>query len=135
MYVPPSHPLHLSTDFHADIITTEHPSLENITDACDLLHALNANPTFTDDEPSSCFSEFLLRIETAAPSPNDDEDETNQSWGHTQFTAGKLTCTSVLDTWASVGSPRFAYKLIAAALTTCRVSRWLCKTQMALTPT
>ncbi|KAF7967814.1 hypothetical protein HWV62_32973 [Athelia sp. TMB] len=117
------------------IILSEHPDLGNLTDAIDLLHALNANPSFTSEQPSSSFTEFLHRIETAIPAPTDDEDEIGQSWGHRQFTAGGLTCTSVLDTWANIGSPSFAYRLIAAALTMCRVSRWQCKTQLAITPT
>lgn len=93
------------------------------------------NPTLPSAEPSPTFIDFLDRIERAVPSPEDGEDDTNESWGHRQFTAGRLTCMSVLKSWASVGSPTFAGRLIAAAVTTCRVSRWLCKTQKSTTPT
>lgn len=115
----------------AEIISSEYPDLP---DAVDLLHALNTNPTFMTGQPSPTFSAFLQRIETATPTPSDDEDDTRESWGHAQFTAGSMTCTSVLDTWASVGSPGFAYRLIAAALTTCRVARWICMTHPDAAP-
>lgn len=112
----------------------DHRNLNDFSDAIDLLNALKANPTFTSGEPSPSFVQFLDRIENTIPSIADDEDETNESWGHTQFTSGQLKCTSVLDTWASVGSPSFAARLIAAALTTCRVSRWLCQTNRPTMP-
>lgn len=118
----------------ADIISTEHPNLSQFTDAIDILNALNASPTFTSGEPSQLFVSFLDRIERAVPSPEDGEDDTNESWGHSQFTAGKLTLTSVIESWASVGSPAYARRLIAAAVTTCRVARWLCKSQMSTLP-
>lgn len=108
------------------IIESEHSGISSFVDATDLLHALNANPTFTTVTPSSRFVTFLQRIEAAVPAPTDGEDDTCQSWGHSLFTSGGLTCTSVLDTWESVGSPSFALRLLAAALTTCRISRWLC---------
>lgn len=97
--------------------------------AMDLLEALMANPTFTTSaEPSPDFLQFLQRIETADPEAfTEDEDNTGSCWGHYQFTAGSLTCTRVISSWASVGSPFYACKLIAAALTTCHVARWLCR--------
>lgn len=128
-----THPLTFTSV--TDIITSEHPDLSSLADATELLHALNANPMFTTEQPSSNFSAFLHRIETTVPAPTDDEDEICQQWGHIQFTAGSLTCRSVLDTWASIGSPDFAYRLIAAALTTCRVARWQCKAQLSTIPT
>lgn len=99
--------------------------------AINLVEALQANPDFTTGEPSSNFLEFLHRVETADPaafSPELDEDELGVSWGHSQFTSGSLTCTKVITTWSDVGSPLYACKLLAAALTTCYVARWLvCK--------
>lgn len=95
----------------------------------DLLNSIIANPTFTTSAPSPTFLEFLCRIETADPKAFEgtDEDNLGASWGHYQFTAGKLTCTSVIDSWASVGSPLFACRLIAAAFNTSHVARWLCR--------
>lgn len=98
----------------------------------DSLNALGMNPTFTSGEHSPSFVNFLNHIERAVPSAEDDENNTNKSWGHSQFTAGQLTCSSVLDSLASVGSPMFAGRLIATAVTMCCVSRWLCKTKSTL---
>lgn len=98
--------------------------------AISLIEAFEAHPTFTTDKPSDNFVEFLQRIETAdhmAFEDPDNEDNTNESWGHYQFTAGSLTCTRVISSWDRIGSPANACKLIAAALTTCQVARWLCK--------
>lgn len=88
-------------------------------------------------QPSPVFSAFLERIESATPVLTEDADEDNSPgmWGHTQFAGGNMTCTSVLDTWASIGSSSFACRLIAAALTTCRVSRWLFKRELVAAST
>lgn len=51
----------------------------------------------------------------------------DESWGHHQFNEGSLNCSKVLDSWDSIGSPRNACKLIAAAIKTCRVARHLCR--------
>lgn len=99
--------------------------------ATHLVEALQASPNFTTGEPSPDFMTFLHRIETTDPaafSPDEDEDSLGVSWGHYQFTSGSLTCTRVITTWTDVGSPLYACRLIAAALTTCHVARWLvCK--------
>ncbi|KZP10964.1 hypothetical protein FIBSPDRAFT_962637 [Athelia psychrophila] len=99
------------------IISSEHP---DVTDAVDLLHTLNANQAFMVGEPSLIFSVFLERVESATPvlTEEADENDSPEMWGHTQFAGGSMTCTSVLDTWASIGSSSFVYRLIAAVLTT-----------------
>ncbi|KAF7965365.1 hypothetical protein HWV62_44117 [Athelia sp. TMB] len=77
------------------------------------------------------FLEFLEHIETADPqafNEIEDEDNLGSNWGHYQYTAGKLTLTSVIKAWASIGSPSYAIQLLAASLTTCNVARWLCLT-------
>lgn len=103
------------------------PPLE-CASASDLLKALAAKPTFNTAEPSADFQAFLDRIEKADPAAfQDDPDNTGPSWGHYQFCAGSLTCTTVIRSWSSIGSPFYACKLIAAALTTCHVARWLCR--------
>ncbi|KAF7986438.1 hypothetical protein HWV62_31193 [Athelia sp. TMB] len=109
------------------LLSSMQPPLQG-TAGVDLLNAFMANPTFPPLEPSSKFMEFLERIEMADPDAfADDEDNLGSSWGHYQFTAGALTCTTVIDSWAAVGSPVYACRLIAAALTTCQVARWLCR--------
>lgn len=102
------------------------PPIQNVTIA-DLLDALKANPTFTTGNPSTEFLQYLERIETADPQAFDkDEDNLGSNWGHYQFTAGTLTCTRVINSWTSIGSPLYARRLLAATLTTCLVARWLC---------
>lgn len=97
-------------------------------EAVSLIEALEVNPTFASGEPSVALLEFLERIETADHAAfSDDEDNTNECWGHYQFTAGILTCTSVLNSWDSIGSASYACRLVAATLTTCHVARWLCR--------
>lgn len=77
---------------------------------------------------------FLDRIENADPnSPDISDDDKNTSWGHYQFTASTLTCSSVLSSWNSVGNASVACRLIAAAIKTCRVARLLCQSNRITT--
>ncbi|KAF7964869.1 hypothetical protein HWV62_2087 [Athelia sp. TMB] len=113
-----------------NIVMLLQPPLECAT-LTNLLDALEANSMFATSDPSPEFLEFLERIETADPqafNETEDEDNLGSNWGHYQYTAGKLTLTSVIKTWASVGSPSYAIRLLAASLTTCNVARWLCRT-------
>jgi hypothetical protein len=80
-----------------------------------------------DREPSKDVVAFLDRIEHADPNaPDLSEDDDNTSWGHHQFTAGSLTCRTVLTSWDCIGNIAVACKLIAAAIKTCKVARHLC---------
>lgn len=98
------------------------------TAVINLLNAIMVNPTFTTNDPSPDFLQLLERIENADPDAfADDEDNLGSSWGHYQFSAGSLTLTRVIISWASVGSPSYACRLIAAAITTSNVARWLCR--------
>lgn len=45
-----------------------------------------------------------------------------------------MTCRTVLKTWSDVGDTRTAYRLIAASLKTCLVSRHLCFTNKVSVP-
>lgn len=93
----------------------------------DLLDAMEANPDFCKGDPSSQTTVFLSRIEAADPtSPDLSEEDDNASWGHYQFTAGSLTCTSTLTSWEAVGNTEVARKLIAAAIKTSKVARHIC---------
>ena len=98
-----------------------------ISFASDLLQSLKAKPDFSNDTPSPNVITFLDRIESADPnSPDIQEDDTNANWGHQQFTASSLTCTTVLETWASVGTAAVALRLIASAIQTCKIARHIC---------
>lgn len=88
---------------------------------------MQGNPDFGRREPSPQTTTFLERIENADPNaPGLSEDDLGPSWGHWQFTAGGLTCATVLETWDHIGNTDIACRFIAAAIKTCRVARHLC---------
>lgn len=117
----------IDADIVLDLLSSIQPLLQG-TAALDLLNALQAYPTFTAGNPSERFIQFLQRIETADPNAfGDDEDNLGSNWGHYQFQAASLRGSNVIDLWASVGSPIYACRLVAAVLTTCQVARWLCR--------
>jgi hypothetical protein len=58
--------------------------------------------------------------------PDLDKNNSNENWGHAQFTAGDLTIRTVLVDWEAVGSSSTAFKLIVAAIRTCKVARAFC---------
>lgn len=88
---------------------------------------MEAAPTFGTRIPSDDVAAFVARIDTANPNSVDiSEDDNNASWGHIQFTAGNLTCSSVLTSWESVGGCATACKLLAVALKTCKIARHIC---------
>ena len=89
--------------------------IPNTSELLDFLEQ-NANLPF---EPSLDVVAFLNRIDSADPnSPDLSEDNTDTGWGHCQFTAGNMQCTTVLLSWDKIGVP-MARKLIAAAIKTC----------------
>jgi hypothetical protein len=78
-------------------------------------------------EPSGDVMALLDRLKSDDPdSPDVDEDNSNENWGHASFTAGGLTIRSALVDWEAVGSTSTAFKLIAAAVRVCKVARALC---------
>ena len=86
-----------------------------------------ASPNFKSSEPSNKVTAFLKRIEAADPNSSEiGEDDSNQSWGHWQFTAGNMTITTVLKNWACIGNVEMACKLLAATIWTCKVARHIC---------
>ncbi|KAI9452381.1 hypothetical protein BJY52DRAFT_1190328 [Lactarius psammicola] len=106
------------------ILTKDFPFLTN---APSLLNSMNAQMSFKRGETSKNVSALLERIQFADPnSPDIDEDNLGQSWGHYQFTAGGLSLSSSLTTWEDVGSVTTAFKLVAAALKTCQEARMMC---------
>ncbi|KAF8871298.1 hypothetical protein BD779DRAFT_1680501 [Infundibulicybe gibba] len=95
--------------------------------ATELLDAMSLRPDFEASQPSSDVMALLTRIENADPNSDEfSEDDSNGSWGHYQFTAGGLTCTSALLNWRSIGNTETACRLIAAALKTCKIARHVC---------
>ena len=96
-----------------------------IQNAPKLLNSLEHNAD-SSIKPSMPVITFLNRIESADPNSLDIlEDETNGNWGHRQFTAGNMQCTTVLTSWDDIGVIT-ACKLVAAAVKTCRVARHIC---------
>ncbi|KAF8256925.1 hypothetical protein EI94DRAFT_1744036, partial [Lactarius quietus] len=91
------------------------------------LHSMNAEPSFRQGTTSPNVATLLERVQFADPSsPDFDEDNLGQNWGHYQFTAGGLTLSSTLTTWQDVGSIATALKFVAAALKTCLQAREMC---------
>lgn len=98
-----------------------------ISCAEDLLQSMKNHPTFIDNPPSNDVVAFLNRIENADPNSADiQDDDTNANWGHHQFTAASLTCSTVLDSLENIGSTEIACRLIASAIRTCKIARHLC---------
>ncbi|KAI9436842.1 hypothetical protein H4582DRAFT_2058335 [Lactarius indigo] len=83
--------------------------------------------SFKEGEPSKQVTTLLERVQLVDPgSPNINEDNTCQSWGHYQFTAGSISPASSLTNWQEVGSVTTAFKLMVAAIKTCQEARLMC---------
>ena len=88
---------------------------------------MNAQSTFKQGKPSDKVATLLERLQSADPgSPDINEDNSCQSWGHYQFTAGFISPTSSLTTWQDVGDVATAFKLVAAGLKICEEARLMC---------
>ncbi|KAH8985730.1 hypothetical protein EDB86DRAFT_3083313 [Lactarius hatsudake] len=112
------HSLHVnpSADNLIAALTSEFPSLTN---GPQLIYSMNAQLSFKEGEPSEQVAMLLERVQSAVPcSPDIDEDNTYESWGHYQFTAGGISPASSLTSWEKVGSVATAFKLMAAAIKT-----------------
>ncbi|KDQ51170.1 hypothetical protein JAAARDRAFT_41432 [Jaapia argillacea MUCL 33604] len=102
-------------------LATDYPML---TEAFQLLEAIQRAPDFTTGLPSPKFTTLVECIEQANPNiPGISEDKTNASWGHQQFKGWK----SALPSWNLVGSPLNTQRLAAAIVKTCQVARHLCQ--------
>ncbi|KAH9041229.1 hypothetical protein EDB85DRAFT_2139893 [Lactarius pseudohatsudake] len=113
-----------SADNLIAILKSQFPSLTN---APNLLSSMNAQPSFKQGKTSEKIMTLLERVRSADPgSPDIDEDNTGQSWGHYQFTAGDISPSSSLTSWKDVGSVATAFKLVAAAIGTCQEARLMC---------
>ena len=88
------------------------------------------NPEFSYGEPSANMMAFLRRIESADPNDNSiDDEEKGVSWGHYQFTAGNMQCSTVVTSWKAVGNTKIACRLIAATVRTSMVAKYICEKQ------
>ncbi|KAH9077347.1 hypothetical protein EDB83DRAFT_2311863 [Lactarius deliciosus] len=113
-----------SADNLIAVLTSDFPS---VTNAASLIRSMNAQASFKQGKPSINVTALLERVQFADPgSPDIDEDNTCQSWGHDLFTAGGISPSSSLTTWEDVGSVATAFKLVAAALKTCQEARLMC---------
>ena len=98
-----------------------------IPHAIALLDAMMALPNFKSSTPLNNIATFLNHIETADPNSHEiDKDDSNESWGHWQFTTGSLTTTNVIRDWASVGGVDMACKLLAVTIQMCKVAHHIC---------
>ncbi|KAH9946555.1 hypothetical protein B0H21DRAFT_858564 [Amylocystis lapponica] len=115
----------LSLDNISAVILQEFPGMQC---GIELLDAMKIDPDFgAAHSPSPNTLIFIEHIERADPNaPGLDEDDTGVSWGHSQFTAGSMTCSTVLTSWASIGNSATARRLITASIKTCRVAWHIC---------
>jgi hypothetical protein len=98
-----------------------------VSTATDLLKAMQSHPDFGTGQASERVATFIDRIDNADPNSSElSEDDTNQSWGHYQFTSGGTTLRSVLTKWEDVGNVKTACELIAGVIKTCRIARHIC---------
>ncbi|KAH9163396.1 hypothetical protein EDB89DRAFT_2078867 [Lactarius sanguifluus] len=112
------------THFRIDVITND---FSTVPDSADLLRAMHNATDCETRKPSNDVAALLDQLDSADPdAPDVDNDDSNENWGHVQFTVGGLTIWSALVDWESVGSTSTAFKLIAATVRTCKVARVLC---------
>ncbi|KAH9010334.1 hypothetical protein EDB84DRAFT_1570578 [Lactarius hengduanensis] len=85
-----------------DVITNDFPT---VPDAADLLRAMHDATDCETRKPSNSVTALLDRLDSADPdAPDVDDDDSNENWGHAQFTAGSLTIRSALVDWESSSS-------------------------------
>ena len=88
---------------------------------------MDMQSTFKQGPPSENVTMLLNNLQYADPSsPDINEDNQCQSWGHDQFTAGGISPSSLLTTWQDIGNVTTAFKLVAAALKTFQEARLMC---------
>ena len=108
----------------AAILKSKFPSLTN---APALLHSMHAQLLFKQGETSKNVSTLLARLQSADPgSPDIDEDNACQGWGHDLLMAGGLSPSNSLTSWQEVGSVATALKLMAASLKICQEAWMIC---------
>ena len=82
---------------------------------------------FKQGPPIGNVTTLLNNVQYVDPSsPDIDEDNQCQSWGHDQFIAGGISLCSSLTTWQDIGNVTTAFKLVVAALKTCQEAQLMC---------
>ncbi|RXW16845.1 hypothetical protein EST38_g9005 [Candolleomyces aberdarensis] len=99
----------------------------------DLKSAVKLLQAFAEVEPPPCVEPsadvVALYERICDADPNSDsflEEDTNEGWGHWQYTAGGLNVKRAVSSWNAVGSIDVACQLIAVGLKTCKVARHIC---------
>ena len=88
---------------------------------------MNAQLLFNQGKPSNQVKTILEHLESAdLGSPDIEEDDVYQSWGHYQFTAGGISLSSSLTSWQSIGNVPTVFKLVEATLKTCHKAQLMC---------
>ena len=99
-----------------------------LTDAYDLLAALDQNPNFGSSSSTAEVDQFIDSVDMAKPNLiNYEEDDLDVSWGHKQFRGWR----AILPSWAAIRTPGTACRLIASLLKTCIVAHELCRDEEA----
>ncbi|KAF8257122.1 hypothetical protein EI94DRAFT_1818942 [Lactarius quietus] len=106
------------------ILTSKFPSFVN---APVLLRSMNAPSLVKQGTTSQNVATLLKHVQSVDPSsPDIDEDDAYQGWGHYQFMAGGLSPSSCLTSWQDIGRVDTAFQLVAAAIKTCEEARLMC---------
>jgi hypothetical protein len=121
----------ITLNYSIGIFLDDFPSIPHETD---LLSAMEANVTFKCGPTLMLMTDFISQVENANPYiPDLLEDNSGLSWGHSQFTDGNMTLTTVLQSWESIGSTETTCRLITASIKMCRVARHICFEQKIMT--
>ncbi|KAH9016534.1 hypothetical protein EDB84DRAFT_1567198 [Lactarius hengduanensis] len=82
-----------------DVITNDFPT---VPDAADLLRAMHDATDCETRKLSNSVTALLNRLDSADPDALDvNDDDSDENWGHAQFTVGSLTIWSALVDWES----------------------------------
>jgi hypothetical protein len=98
-------------------------------------------PSTATGKPSTTAIAFLQNLEDTDPNSlmftegDDVSDQTNEGWGHYQYTAAGLNMRAAITSWVDVGEVVMAQKLLAAGIKTCKVARELCRVRGRATQT
>jgi len=89
--------LSITLNYSIGTFLDDFPSIPHATD---LLSAMEENLTFKCGPTLMLMTDFLSQVKNTDPYVADlSEDNSGPSWGHSQFTSGNMTLTSVLQSW------------------------------------
>ena len=113
----------------SDIITNEYDHVQHAA-TINLLKSMEGHPSFGGGVTSPDVELLINQIESADPNTETNEDNLGVQWGHEQFKNWRAPLTS----WAAIGYPGMARRLIAAMVKTAKVSRQLCQLKGEMPP-